>query len=86
MAKAGLTYADLRALPDDAKRYELVDGTLLVTRRRVPRMGGQSWCCAASCTPTPAGAEAGYIPPPPTWSSTSATSSSPTSSTSVPST
>jgi len=26
-----LTYDDLRAMPDDGHRYELVDGTLIVT-------------------------------------------------------
>jgi Uma2 family endonuclease len=34
MAKAGvsqLTYADLQALPDDHKRYELIDGELVVS-------------------------------------------------------
>lgn len=36
-AKAALTYADYAALPDDGKRYEILDGELFVTPSPAPQ-------------------------------------------------
>ena len=36
-AKAALTYADYAALPDDGKRYEILDGELFVTPAPAPQ-------------------------------------------------
>ena len=36
-AKAALTYADYAALPDDGKRYEILDGELFVTPSPTPQ-------------------------------------------------
>ena len=44
LAAKPLTYEDYCALPDDGKRYEVLDGVLVVSPAPVPRHQGVSIC------------------------------------------
>ena len=50
MSKVALTYRDYAALPDDGRRYQILDGELFVSRRRTRATRSSACASRRNCT------------------------------------